>query len=814
MSSLPIADILAELKEKLQSAPAVLLTADTGSGKTTWLPLQLLQEAWLKNKKIIMLEPRRVAARQAAYRLAHHLNESVGQKVGYSVRFDSKVSADTRLEVVTEGVLARRIAQDAELKDVGLLIFDEFHERHSETDIALALALESIRVFRADLKLLVMSATIDTERTSAFLKQTLGKDIPVVRSKGTNYPVGIFYVDIPTQQMGVKKQGAPSLKDIALFAARQALAAHKKHTGDILVFLPGKAEIYTAIEYLEKYNLERTQILPLHGELSAKEQDLALRPNTKVCRIIFSTPIAESSITVDGLSVVIDSGLYRQSVFNPATGISSLETFPITQDSAVQRTGRAGRTREGVCYRLYSEADFKRRPRTRVPEILRSDLAEQMLRSLSFGAHLRDLPLLDKPSLAHLNEAERLLNNLGLCVSEKLTTAGSVAAKLPINPRLAAMLAHICTDEILRIAAELSEKEKNAQQLLYTQLKNFFTKNTKKENTQGNGFFAKIPPALALLYAYPDRVAMRRKNEGFVLVSGRGLLVAPSDALNEAEFILALDVVEDAKTNSAKLRDGIPITREDIYTRFKDSIATKKIIRGEGTSVREFGVEALGELILSEKEITLSEEKKKEIALKNFYAEKIIKWFDEEALNFCARIEILRTLGENFPISTVSYLEKTVDTWLSPFLETIQDSNGITTSLIKEALFARLSYNLKSRLDNLLPKYTTLPSGATHPISYTDGRAKVSVRIQEVFGLKTHPSLAEGKVSLTFELLSPAHKPIATTQNLSAFWKTTYSEVRKELRGRYPKHFWPEDPLSMQGTTRTKKAVDREKNRN
>lgn len=399
-----------------------------------------------------MLEPRRIAARAAAARLAFHLKESVGKTVGYSVRFDSQTSSATRLEVVTEGILARRIVGDPELKGVGLVIFDEFHERHVETDLALALTLESRAVFRPDLKLMVMSATIDTTVIGKFLAEQLHSPAPVITSTGTNYPVDIRYFN---------EQIPPHNRAVAEACARKALEAHRQHQGDILLFLPGAGEIQTAVDFIAEHNLPETDILPLYGELPPAEQDKVLspaRPGRR--RIVVATPIAESSLTVEGLAVVVDSGLVRQPAFDPGAGISHLETVPITQDSAVQRAGRAGRLGPGICYRMYSEADFKRRPKTRAPEILRTDLAEASLRTLTFGSPLKSLQLIDRPSDAMLSQAEKLLRDLScLDGAGKLTAVGEAAAKLPLPPRLAVMLAKSPSAETTMIAALLSERD-------------------------------------------------------------------------------------------------------------------------------------------------------------------------------------------------------------------------------------------------------------------------------------------------------------------------------------------------------------------
>lgn len=833
---LPVVDVLEDLKAALKAAPVTLLTADTGSGKTTWLPLQLLAEEFLRGKKILLLEPRRVAARAAARRLADNLQEKVGFRVGYSVRFESQVSNETKLEVVTEGILTRRLARDPELEDTGLIIFDEFHERHVETDIALALALQTISVFREDLKLLIMSATIDTERIQKFLKTFFieshpSLEIRVLESKGTSYPVSITYSPIDATES--------SSRGLALACARKSLEAHKKHGGDILIFLPGVFEIFTAIEFLESFNLSDTQILPLSGELASTEQDRALAdPKRDERRIIVSTPIAESSLTISGLTVVVDSGLVRQSEFNVNTGTSYLRTTIITQDAATQRAGRAGRLGPGYCYRMYSEADLRRRPKTRTPEILHTDLADVMLRSLIYGSTLKDLPLLDRPTNAMLDVAEALLKNLDcLDAAGKLTPLGSKAAQLPLNARLAVMVAALSSKESVLLAALLSERIESADLETYFQSVSEFVETGYLHQPANRRVYETIrrtikslpqfvskqtPLAQALLYAFPDRVAMRRSSPkgdtAFILRNGKGV---STDAaiFSDTEFLIAVDL-SGSEANS-KLRVGLSLPRTILEKHFETKIVERKEIRSEGNTPRAYKVRVLDSLILEEKEIPLDENQTQALLIEAIVASDFEKLLGNKALQFCTRSEILRGMGEDIPKSNVDFLKASVGTWLSPFLHGCRTLNDLTEIIFMQALQARLTFEEQRRVDELLPPQFKAPSGAVHPISYSienqfhtlDGsvnaRAQVSLRIQEVFGLKQQPQLLRGKLALFFELLSPRSQPLAVTKDLPAFWKTTYSEVRKEMRGRYPKHFWPEDPLSMEGTTGTKKAFDR-----
>ncbi|MFZ5629610.1 MAG: ATP-dependent helicase HrpB [Spirochaetota bacterium] len=829
MAELPVASALPGLKAALNSSPAAILTADTGSGKTTWLPLQLLHEPWLKGKKIIMLEPRRVAARAAAARLAHHLGEKPGKTVGYSVRFDSQVSAATRLEVVTEGILARRIVNDPELEGVGLVIFDEFHERHVETDLALALTLESQKVFRDDLRILVMSATIDTTAIASFLGKAFGSEgnptnIPVVTSAGTNYRVEVKYHN---------EQLDSDNRAMAHACARKAIEVHAKHEGDFLVFLPGTAEIFAATEFIEDRNLKNTVVLPLYGELTAQEQDRVLeppRPNER--RIIVATPIAESSLTLEGLTVVIDSGLVRQPALDPGTGLSYLETVPITQDSAVQRAGRAGRLGPGTCYRMYTEADFRRRPKTRAPEILRTDLAEASLRTLAFGSPLKSLLLPDMPSTAMLAQAERLLSDLGLIDrAGKLTTLGRSASALPLHPRLATMLAASPSEDTALLAAMLSERDAmrvtgamaTDLEIRFQSLQRFVETGEVPAGADRRGLeaIARVfkhlrhagpsgqSVANALLFAYPDRVAMRRDQGSFLMRNGRGVYTEKGDWLAESEFIVAVDVSGAEK--NAKLRLGLSVSREQVMDHFAAAIEKRNEIREVAGKPRAYEQACLGAIVLSEKEVPLPEGFAEKLVLQKLRAGDFAGFLGEESRSLIARIELMRSFGADLPESSPELLQGTLDEWLAPFVAGARTLAAVSDDKIAEALLARLSYQQQKLLEDNLPAKLTVPSGSAHRIRYEDGKAIVAVRIQEVFGLATQPMLAGGKLPVTFELLSPGRQPIAITKNLPELWKSTYADIRKEMRGQYPKHFWPEDPLSMQGTTGTKKAFDRKK---
>lgn len=832
MSALPVVSALPALQAALNSAPAAILTAETGSGKTTYLPLRLLEEQWLAGKKIIMLEPRRVAARAAAARLAFHLGQKLGNTVGYSVRFASEVSKNTRIEVVTEGILARRIVHDPELAGVGLVIFDEFHERHVETDLAMALTLECMKVFRSDLKILVMSATIDTTAIAGFLRNALGNGenpppVPVITSAGTNFPVEVRYHN---------EQIEPGNRAMAIACARKAIEAHAKHTGDLLLFLPGTAEIFSATEYIEDRNLKNTAVMPLYGELTSEEQDRVLappKPNER--RIIVATPIAESSLTLEGLTVVIDSGLVRQPALDPGTGLSYLETVPITQDSAVQRAGRAGRLGPGTCYRMYTEADFRRRPKTRAPEIMRTDLAEASLRTLAFGSPLKNLLLPDMPSNAMLSQAERLLLDLHLIdKSGQLTELGKKASAMPLHPRLGAMLAAAPGEDTALLAAMLSERDAmrvtgamaTDLEIRFQSLQKFIATGEVPSGADKRGLdairsvfkhlrysgAARQRTAEAILFAYPDRVCINRgagtaEPGAFLMRSGRGVFTEKNDWLAESEFIVAVDVSGAEK--NAKLRLGVSLSREQVMKHFVSDIITRKEIREVAGRPRAYEQRCLGAIVIEEKETALPQGFAEQLVLQQLRETGLESFVGDEARSLMQRMEILRSFGADLPDCSPENLQAHVEEWLAPFLGGIRSVTEVSDAMLCSALLARLSYEQQRLLEEQLPTKLTVPSGSAHRVRYEDNKAIIAVRIQEVFGLSQHPRLARGKLPVTFELLSPGRQPIAITKDLPAFWKSTYAEVRKEMRGQYPKHFWPEDPLSMQGTTGTKKAFDR-----
>ena len=827
---LPVADILTELRAALALAPAVILTSETGSGKTTWLPLQLMNEPWLGEKKILLLEPRRIAARAAAERLSFHLHERPGKTVGFSVRFERQVSAQTQIEVVTEGILSRRLAFDSELSNIGLVIFDEFHERHIETDLALALTLECQKIFRPDLKILIMSATMDTIAIQTFLTRVVSQTVPIIASAGRTFPIQIHH-----RAELIEGSNAAMARSCAQMAVR----AHADHGGDILIFLPGTFEIFTAIDELEQRKLTNTEILPLYGELTSAEQDQVLNPSrTGRRRIIVATPIAESSITLENLSVVIDSGLVRRSAWDVGSGLPFLETVAVTQDAAQQRSGRAGRMGPGICYRMYSEADFRRRAKNRSSEILRIDLAQPALLSRAFGIPLSALSLLDMPSEHAIRLAEKLLLDLG-CIdnSGTLTPLGQKVVKLPLHPRLSTMLTQMPHPAVALLAAQLSQRDSirlsgataSDLEIRFNMLLKFIDSGRIPAEADRRSLYAiqsafeqlcrmlKIDTDLsdpinlhkALLHGYPDRLCLKRETGSFLMRNGRGVSLEKSDWLSDSEFLIALDL--DASGKNSKLRLGFACDRKIVFEYFQSQISIQQTVRTINGTAKAFEQFYLDALILSEKEVALPFDVAQAHLYNAIATHDLENLFDEETYQFCLRVEMLRAWGHELASCAWKTLTETATDWLSPFLDQVQNIGDLKPSLLKRALQARFAFSDLKKIETLLPQKMTVASGSEYNINYKENRASVEVRIQEVFGTTTHPMLAEGRLPITFQLLSPGRQPVALTSNLPSFWQSTYSEVRKELRGRYPRHFWPEDPLSMQGTTQTKKQVDRKK---
>ncbi len=808
---LPITDVLPELGAALSSGTRAVLSAPPGAGKTTLVPLYLLEQAWRGDGRIILLEPRRLAARAAAGRMASLLGEKVGETVGYRMRLDNRVSARTRIEVVTEGVFARMILDDPELAGVSAVLFDEFHERSLDADFGLALALDVQVALREDLRIVVMSATLDVERVSALLDHP-----PAIVSEGRSYPVEI------------RHQGRPAGERIEDGMARAIIEAHRAESGSILAFLPGQAEILRTAERLEGRFGAETTVVPLYGNLGQKEQDAAIRPAPAGTRkIVLATSIAETSITIDGVRIVIDSGLQRLPVFEAATGITRLETVRVSRASADQRAGRAGRTEPGVAIRLWHAGQTAALPAFTPPQILSSDLSGFMLDVAHWGvADPATLRLVDPPPPAAVEEARNLLRLLGaLDKNGALTPAGKRIRELALPPRLAAMilsaaetgeqaaaarLAVLLTEQGLggpsvdieerlrRFSQERGERADAARKLAQRMAEGFGAARGGSTNT----------PGALLLHAFPDRIALQRGGRGrFVMANGRGGEVPETERLASADMIVVADLTGQA--GRQRILAAAEIDRATIEAELADKIVREDqcIFDRASRQVRARRVVRLGAMILEETPLKRPSGLKAAQALADGIRQLGLQAipFSREAAQLRDRIGFLhRSLGAPWPDTSDDALLASLDTWFTPFQENTRGIDDITAASLHDGLMALVPYELQRDIGKLVPTHFEAPTGQRHPIRYDGDEPVLAIRVQELFGLKQHPSVAGGRLPLLLELVSPAQRPIQTTRDLPGFWAGSWRDVRADMRGRYPKHPWPEDPAEAMPTTRAK----------
>jgi ATP-dependent helicase HrpB len=779
----PVEEVIPEIKRHLGENRDVVLTAPPGSGKTTCLPPALLDEPWLKGRKILMLEPRRLAARNCARYIAAKTGSPVGGTVGYRVRLESKVSAATRLEIITEGLLTRRILEDMELSDAGLVIFDEFHERSLACDMAFALALEVKRALRPDLRILVMSATLDADETAAHLD---GAEI--VRAEGRMFPVETRY-----------------LGDVSMTAA--VSRALKETEGDILCFLPGEGEIRRAAAACAQF--AGVEIMPLYGALDKDDQDRVFRPCPRR-KLILATSIAETSLTIEGISCVIDSGLMRVPRFRPATGMSALMTLPLTMDRAEQRRGRAGRLAAGVCYRLWPETEDASRPRKMMPEILESDLAPVVLTSAAWGAYGReDLPWLTPPAEGAWKQAVELLKMLGaLDDGGRLTERGRKMASLPIHPRLANMILG-GGDPVL--AAVLEEGVRGRESDIRRVPRGGRTGElARRFRIAGCRTDLSMSEGEMLALAYPDRIAKNRGNGTFRMVNGRGAFLEREDPLASEPYLVCCEL--DDRTGDAKIHSACPLDEAAIEEMFADRITETTLCEWDRRTDRVKSVvrRMLGEMALEENPVPLA-------AGDDALAARVA----------AAMLEGVRVRGvANLPCWTkeslqlrarIAFLHRHVEGWPDPDDETVRSAlegfvGGCSKwkDLEKIDLFRVFDFILsehghdRRELDRLAPVRMEVPSGSRMLIRYEGEEPTVEVRLQECFGLMSTPKVAGGKVPVVMTLLSPAQRPIQVTRDLKGFWQGAYQLVRKDMRGRYPKHYWPEDPFTALATSRVR----------
>jgi len=831
MSTVPIDAVLPDLKAALAAGPNAVLLAPPGAGKTTRVPLALLNAPWLAGRHILMLEPRRMAARAAARFMAASLGEAVGETVGYRVRLDSAVGSRTRIEVVTEGILTRRLQDDPALDGVGAVLLDEFHERSLQGDLGLALCLDSQGALRDDLRLLVMSATLDAAPVAALLGNA-----PVIESRGRQHPVAIHHNPAPAP-------GAEGLTWAVAEAVRRALATE---TGDLLVFLPGEREIGRVAQALEgtRGDLPGVTVLPLHGSLAPARQDAALTPRADgTRRVVLATNIAETSLTIEGVRVVIDSGLARVPRFDPGSGLTRLETARISQASAAQRAGRAGRLGPGVCHRLWPAAAHGALAPSRRPEILDADLAPLVLELAAWGVtDPAALAWLDPPPAGAWAAARAVLIGLGALDDQgRVTGHGRALARLPLHPRLAHMvvrgaesgLGGLASD----IAALLSERDllgTGAGVDLRSRLDVLRGRASREAAHPGAAHRVReaarqirrlagvrgedqaatdTDPGRLLALAYPDRVTRRRAGGPPVRVllsGGRGATLDETDALASAVW-LAVGMLSDRSGTEARVRLAAPLDEADVLAGRVAPVETADLIQW---SRREEAVLArrrttLGALVLRDQPLADADPAAVVAALlegvKSLGLAAALPW-TPAALSLRARVGFLRHhqgAAAGWPDLSDEALLATLDDWLVPFVGGMTRRAHLARVDLPAALKAIVPWDLARRLDDLAPRHVTVPTGARLALDYADPEGPaLAVRVQELFGLDTHPTLAGGRVPVVLRLLSPARRPVQITRDLPGFWRGAWAEVRKEMKGRYPKHPWPEDPIAAAPTTR------------
>jgi ATP-dependent helicase HrpB len=812
-ADLPVLEILPSLRDVLESHRLVILTAPPGAGKSTLVPLELLREPWLENSSIVMLQPRRLAARAVASRMAAQLSEPVGKTVGYQVRLEHKTSKDTRLEVVTEGILTRRLQSDPTLEGVGLVIFDEFHERSLHADTALALIREVQAALRDDLRVLVMSATLDAE----FLSRALG-DAPVISSAGRAFPVEIKYAP---------RDPEDTIRSM-VSTVRRAL---EDHAGDVLVFLPGAAEINRVERMLA--DLEEVSIRPLYGDLPLEAQQAAIMPGPNR-RVVLATNIAETSLTIEGVRVVIDSGLARASRFDQGSGFTKLETVRITQDSADQRAGRAGRVAPGICYRMWSESTHAGMIAQRNPEMLEADLAPFALELGMWGLSEADLQWVTPPPVTAMKQARGLLTNLkALEPNEtvgKITLHGQAMHALGTHPRLAHLLlegkrlgfaALACdlaalleerdplprdagADAMVRLEAlrswRMNQGSNGATTNALKRIDQLATSYRSKLEVQANqGLLAPFTVGRLLALAYPERIAQQRNGarERYKLASGRGVKLPPQDVLSNDPWLAVAHL--DAGSDEGRIFLAAPIDPRDVISESRDVIAWDART-GTLMAQRE---QRIGELVLETKPLAdIPEETRARALCEAIRREglEVLPWTDHTR-QLQARAASLRVWrSDDVPDLSDAVLLDTLEDWLAPFLTGIRKRDDFAKLDLETALKSVLTYQQAQRLETLAPAKMHVPSGSNIKLEYAmDGGTPVlAVRLQEVFGLLETPTINEGRTRVLLHLLSPAYRPVQVTQDLRSFWQNTYPNVRKELGRRYPKHSWPEDPWTAQ----------------
>lgn len=817
----PVLEIVPQLRSILQEKTIAILQAPPGAGKSTILPLQLLDEPWLAGKKIVMLEPRRLAARSVAGRMASLLDEEVGKTVGYRIRFENRTSVATRIEVVTEGILTRMIQRDIALEDVGIILFDEFHERSLQADLALALSYQVQQSLRDDLRLLIMSATLEGGSLSAILNHA-----PVISSTGRQFPVDIQY----------HQQEDESLSRSTTRLIRKAL---KEQTGDMLVFLPGTGDIMRVQTDLE--NTSEAFVVPLYGDLPFRKQQEAILPHPEGRRkIVLATSIAETSLTIEGITTVIDSGYARVPRYDVRTGLTRLETFRVTLDSANQRAGRAGRLGPGVCYRMWNERNHHQLQPVRKPEILEADLTSLVLELRAWGVQkIEEMKWITPPPKGALLQATELLEQLGALNDGVITHRGKAMVQLPTHPRIAHMLLEAQDENLLALACDVAavveerdpfQKEASVDLTLRVEVlrkwrageKVFADKNVlkrierlaaawrrnfkiKEENTMPSGHQV----GLLVAAAYPERIAKQldRHSNRFKLPNGKIVTLQQHDDLIRESWLAIAQL--DAGQKEGKIFLAAAVDEQELH-----HVAIERdVVRWDTEREMVAGVQekSVGGLVLASKPLSyIPQEKRLKVLFDVIRKEglKFLGWSEAEE-KWQARVLSLRAWrkAENWPDVSDEHLLLALEEWLAPYLNTVSKKSDFKKLELQSILAGLLPWELASKLDTLAPSKIEVPSNSMISVSYfADGRQpELAVRLQEVFGLLETPTVNEGRTKVIMHLLSPGYKPVQVTQDLKSFWNSTYADVRKELRMRYPKHAWPEDPWTAKAVRGVKR---------
>jgi ATP-dependent helicase HrpB len=818
LTNLPVTEVISDVRKHLADQNTLLITAPPGAGKSTVLPLALLDEEWLGGKKIIVLEPRRLAATSIANRMADLLNEPVGGTIGYRIRFDNKTSRQTRIEVVTEGILTRMLHHDNALEDVGLIIFDEFHERSIHADIALALSRQVQELLRPDLRLMVMSATLDVAPLAEMLKA------PIVESKGAMYPVEVIYT------------GEQDIRQIAELSARTIVKATREQDGDLLAFLPGQAEIRKCSEIL-RGQLSGFAIHALYGKLSNAEQQASLVPDPAGRRkVVLATSIAETSLTIQGVRIVVDSGYTRKSVFDPGTGLSGLKTVQVSVDSADQRTGRAGRLSSGTCYRMWSPATQSRLAPFRTPEILDSDLTPLVLDLYEWGiSDAGSLCWLNSPPPVALKTARDLLNALGAIEGSRLTSHGKRIHRLPCHPRLANMLIMaesagtlpLATDiaalleerdpfDRLSAGADLNLRVEHLRRYRSDQRRDPRWEKIEKAAAAYRQLFgvaanqSAIDPystGLLLAHAYPERIAKIAGEGSFRLANGQSAILNREDDLSHESYLAIAEL--DSQKGQGKVFLAAPLNPEDV-----SHLATEtENIRWDNRKGQLLATSDLriGSLVLETKALESPDlQKVEQVIADTIRTEgRGLLNFGTEVQQWQSRVLSLRKWnpGQNWPDVRTEILLQENETWLGPYFGQLRKAEDFRRIDLADVLHHFLDYEQQTWLDRLAPSAITVPSGSSIKLLYQPGGEDpvLAVRLQEVFGLLDTPKVNDGRNSVVLHLLSPGYKPVQITSDLRSFWQNAYFEVRKELKRRYPKHSWPEDPLQAEAVRGVRK---------